>query len=282
MFFRHFPLLLLPLMPFSLSAQSPESPAWKAAQVGPTTVYQDSLLIPGLARKRNVWVMLPADYHKRTHRRYPVLYLCDGQNLLAEGGAPYGSWMLDSLLRSPGKEKWKQLIVVGMEHGGEHRIAEYTPFPHEKYGGGEAPQLLSFLLQELKPRIDASFRTRPQRAHTAIGGSSLGGLFSWYAFSTHPEVFGKAMVFSPSFWFAPQPQQTLQQAHAPQHPSRLYFYCGGDESRTMVPEMEQMVSLLQSQGYSGQEVHQQVERKGKHNERSWQQALPAALSWLFF
>ena len=124
----------------------------------------------------------------------------DGQNLSDPGTAFAGTWELDATLERLA-ERGIEAIVVGVHNVGVDRLAEYSPFPDRRHGGGDADAYLAFLAQSLKPRIDRTFRTRPERDATVMLGSSMGGLVSLYAFFRYPSVFGRAGVMSPSIWF---------------------------------------------------------------------------------
>src|SRR5206468_9059496 len=121
---------------------------------------------------------------------YPVVYMQDGQNLSDPTTAYAGTWDLEATLeRLDGRGL--EAIVVGVHHAGDERLNEYSPFPDQKHGGGEADAYLAFLAETLKPRIDRQFRTSPDRAATSMLGSSMGGLVSLYAYFRYPSVFGR-------------------------------------------------------------------------------------------
>src|SRR5262245_1812165 len=123
----------------------------------------------------------------------------DGQNLSDPSTAFAGTWNLDEALERLAPRAIEP-IVVGIWNT-DGRLAEYSPFPDEKHGGGEADAYLAFIVDTLKPRIDRLFRTRLDRDATGIFGSSMGGLLSLYAYFRYPWVFGLAGAMSPSLWF---------------------------------------------------------------------------------
>lgn len=149
----------------------------------------------------HVRVRLPPSYREQDQQRYPVLYSQDGQSIWSDGTDPYGTWGLDRVL----DELWDvgamdEIIVVSIDTG-EGRIERLTPVPDPVHGGGQGADHLRGMVEVLKPLIDAEYRTRPERASTALLGSSLGGLFSLWAAWTRPDVFGGAICLSPSFWW---------------------------------------------------------------------------------
>ena len=126
----------------------------------------------------------------------------DGQNLFDAKTAYIGEWEVDETLNDLFKKTNKGFIVVGIENASEERINEYTPWPHEKYGGGKGTIYIDFIVNTLKPYIDSTYRTKPQQKYTGLIGSSLGGLISYYGALKYPEIFGKTGVLSASFWFS--------------------------------------------------------------------------------
>ena len=155
------------------------------------------LKAPQLNTEKKIWLYLPQNY-ATSNKKYSVIYMHDAQNLFDSESSYSGEWNIDEKLDS----LQAQVIVVGIEHGNEKRIEELTPFKNEKYGGGKADDYLEFIVKTVKPKIDSTYRTKPDTKNTLIAGSSLGGLTSFYATLKYPDIFGKAVVFSPSFWFS--------------------------------------------------------------------------------
>jgi len=220
---------------------------------------------------------LPENYSK-SNKRLPVIYMHDGQNLFDKETAPYGEWAVDETLDS----LKAQVIVVGIEHGGNRRIDELTPYPNAKYGGGKADSYLDFVVNTLKPYVDKHYRTKPDARHTAIFGSSLGGLVSFYAVLKYPKVFGKAGVFSPSFWYSDDIYELM--AKSPKTKAKIYFLAGDSESKDIdvVGDMKKMENLLDANRCSCLKLNKSVIVKdGQHNEKLWRESFAKAYLWLF-
>ena len=243
-------------------------------------VLHEAFEIPQLIRTRRISVLLPADYHA-TDRRYPVLYLQDGQNLF-DDYAPYGSWGLRKRLAFMRDKGLGELIVIAIDHAESERMSEFTPSFRTRLGRGQGKQYVRFLADTLKPYVDRHFRTRPDRAHTGIGGSSLGGLISIYAGLMYPEVYSKLMIFSPSLWVMPNIPVHLIQFSAEFH-GRIYLYGGAAESKTMVPNLERFRRRL-SQQLPDNDITWElsIDPEGQHNEARWGKEFPRAANWLFF
>lgn len=236
-------------------------------------------VIPGLDRERIVRIYLPPGYEE-SRRHYPVLYMHDGQNLFDDATAYAGEWGVDETLNALAKARALRVIVVGIDNGGADRIHELNAWDNPEYGKGEGEQYMAFVVSVLKPWVDQHYRTRPDRRHTAIMGSSMGGLISSYALSRYPEVFGAAGVFSPAYWLAPQVFDYAA-AHPPPSDERVYLYAGGSENETMVPGTERMAAVLRRAGLPARNLEVRIVPVGRHNEAAWRAEFPRAVAWLF-
>jgi predicted alpha/beta superfamily hydrolase len=147
-------------------------------------------------------VLLPPSYGEQESKRYPVLYAQDGQSLWTSSNDPFGVWGLDATLDQLLDLAVIDEIIVVSVHTAESRLERLSPVPDPEHGGGGGAAHLSAIADVLKPLIDAEFRTRPGRADTCVMGSSMGGLFAFYAAWNRPEIFGKAICLSSSFWWA--------------------------------------------------------------------------------
>ncbi|GAA4380178.1 alpha/beta hydrolase-fold protein [Hymenobacter koreensis] len=247
-------------------------------------VISTSFQIPQLGRTRRVWVYLPNDYATST-RRYPVVYLHDGQNVFDNCTSFSGEWGVDetmSQLQQQGIDP-AGCIAVAVDNGGGQRLNEYSPWNNPQYGGGQGDQYVDFLVQTLKPYIDTNYRTLPDRLNTGIAGSSMGGLISLYAAVKYPAVYGRVGVFSPAFWFAEAQLKNYLRQHPATagQPTRFYFVCGAQESQTMVPLMQAVRDSLQRGGHATADLNYQVRADGQHAEWFWRREFPAAYQWLY-
>lgn len=243
-------------------------------------VINEAFEIPELIRTRRVAALLPHDYYE-TDKRYPVLYLQDGQNLF-DDDAPYGSWGVDKQLASMTARGMGDLIVVAIDHADAKRTSEFTPSFKTKLGHGDGRNYSRFLAKTLKPYIDGNFRTLPEPEHTGIGGSSMGGLISIYAGLIYPEVYDRLMVFSPSLWVMPKiPFHLMKLSH--KFRGKVYLYGGAAESKNMVPNMMRLEEELKKQtGGEQVEFRTEIDPDGQHNEARWGKEFPKAVEWLFF
>lgn len=232
---------------------------------------------PQLKASRKIWLYLPKDYETST-KKYPVIYMHDAQNLFDAKTSYAGEWNVDEKLDS----LKAQVIVVGIENGGEKRIDELTPYKNAKYGGGDTDKYLEFIINTLKPEIDKKYRTKPNAKNTTIMGSSLGGLTSYYAVIKYPAVFGKAGVFSPAFWINRTEINNLT-TNSKKIKAKIYFLCGDSEGNddSMVNDLNNIELLLNTNRCHCLHLNKKIIVKGgHHNEKLWRDGFTDAILWL--
>lgn len=246
---------------------------------GNLLVLDSDFLMPQLGRNRRIWVYLPQNYYT-SNDDYPVLYMHDGQNVFDQATSFSGEWGVDEAMIQLENNGARKAIVVGIDNGGASRIDEYSPWTHPTYGGGEGDDYMQFLVNTLKPYIDANFRTLPDRLNTGLMGSSLGGLITFYGGLQYQQTFGKLGIFSPSFWFSPATFTFPGQA-GHQEPFRVYLLAGEQESQDMVPDMYRVADSLAANGFSPAELFVTTHADGAHSEWYWRREFPDAFEWLF-
>jgi predicted alpha/beta superfamily hydrolase len=274
-------LCFLPLLlaaSFASAADIPSPPKASTALPG-VRILPDLVEIPGLNRKRQIRLYLPPNY-ATSDKRYPVLYMHDGQNLFDDATSFVGEWKVDETLDALSKEGKLELIVVGIDNGGDKRMTELNAWDNTRFGAGEGRQYTDFIVKTLKPMIDAKYRTLPDRAHTAIMGSSMGGLASHYAIAQYPQVFGKAGVFSPAYWTA-TPSFDFMARHPLPQDARVYLLMGELEGESMVPDVQRMADVVRTSGHPAANTVLKIVPGQKHNEGFWSSELREALLWMF-
>jgi len=238
-----------------------------------------SVWSPQLKNRRAVDVYLPASYAPG-RRRYPVVYLHDGQNLSDPSTAFGGkTWQLEAALERLAREGL-DAIAVGIHNAGDARLAEYSPFLDARHGGGAGDRYLRFVIETIKPRIDRRYRTDRARDATAIAGSSMGGLISLYGFFAAPRVFGRLAALSPSLWFGGR--RVLDFVEAAGRPEgRIYLDAGTAEGADTLRDARRLARLLRRKGYHSKDALRYVEvERHRHTETDWARRLPGALEFL--
>jgi predicted alpha/beta superfamily hydrolase len=238
-------------------------------------IVDESFYIPQLDRHRRVWIYLPENY-STSKKKYPVLYMHDGQNVFDEATSAYGEWGVDEALDTLGAQH-KEIIVVAIDNDGDKRLNEYSPYDMEQYGKGEGDPYVDFLVQTLKPYIDKHYHTKKDEKNTFIAGSSMGGLISFYAILKYPKVFGGAGVFSPAFWITPQ-LKNIDPKKAKKVKGKIYFYAGLQEGEHMVPHMLNVFEQMRL--HSKAKMKTVIRAEGKHNEPTWREEFPLFYKWI--
>ena len=232
-----------------------------------------------LGNDRKLWVYLPPDYDLDRRKNYPVFYMHDGQNLFDASTGFAGEWNADETAeRLITEKKIQPLIIVGIENT-KDRMTEYTPGPR-------GTLYLRFIPEEVKPFIDRSYRTSSDRAQTAVGGSSLGGLISLYAAQKYPQTFGLCCAMSPSVWWNNQALLTdLAADPAWLKQTRFWIDTGtaeGNESGKQLASVRALARLLQDHDLKAErDFRLQIFEVAKHNEAAWSKRFDQVLLYLF-
>ena len=232
---------------------------------------------PQLNATKKIWIYLPKNYDT-TKKKYPVIYMHDAQNLFDATTSYIGEWNVDEKLDSLNA----QVIVIGIEHGGEKRLSELSPYKNEKYGGGNADNYLDFIVTTLKPYVDKTYRTKTNAKNTAVIGSSLGGLVSYYTILKYPEVFSKAGIFSPSFWFNRKEIVELTEK-TKNLKTKIYFLCGDNEGDSdVISDLNKIDDLISEKRCECKNLTKKtIVKGGQHNEKLWRDGFVNAYLWLF-
>jgi predicted alpha/beta superfamily hydrolase len=239
-----------------------------------------------LGNDRQIVVYLPPGYSADGDRRYPVLYMQDGQNLF-DGRTSYvpgQHWHLnetaDNLIREGAVEP---LIIVGVYNACERRIEEYTPTVDHGFGrGGRADLYGRMLVEELKPYVDAAYKTKPGREHTGLGGSSLGGLVSLYLGLGRADTFGRVIAMSPSLWWDGCWLLRNIDSVARGHRAKVWLDAGTLEGANTDCHAEALRDALAARGYApGGDVEFMRAEGARHCEQDWAHRAHQALRFTY-
>jgi len=237
--------------------------------------------LPGTG-KRKAYICLPEGYRRR-QRRYPVLYMFDGHNVFFDSDATYGkSWGMKEYMERAKKE----LIIVAVEcnHKGNGRLREYSPFDfeNETLGSiqGQGKLYMDWLVGTLKPYIDRTYRTLPDRAHTLIGGSSMGGLMALYGATVYNETFQRAACLSASLWV--DQDQVLQMVAGAKVKSDtcIYMDYGSVEMYNHEASASSLIAVAQLLLSKHVDLTLRIIPGGTHSEASWEQQIPIFMECL--
>ncbi len=239
---------------------------------------QWDVTIPELSGEmtRRVYVYLPDYYDEDPQRRFPVMYMFDGHNVFYDADATYGkSWGMDSFMT------WtrKPLIIVAVECNQQgRRLNEYSPvtFQNEELGlvRGQGKVYMDWLVKTLKPEIDKTYRTLPDREHTILAGSSMGGLMALYGVSCYNRVFSRGACLSPSLWVEPSKIYNLIARANIKNDTCLYMDYGSVEMGSHAASADALISMAQLLLKKRVNLTFRVVPGGTHCEACWEQSVP--------
>ena len=225
----------------------------------------------------------PDDYFDDTERRYPVLYMFDGHNVFFDSDATYGkSWGMNTYMNITRKA----LIIVAIEcnHEGNGRLVEYSPLSYKNTTlgkiNGKGKIYMDWLVNDLKPKIDAKLRTKPGREHTIIAGSSMGGLMALYAALKYNDVFQRAACLSPSLWVAPSKLVQMISTSKVEPDTCIYMDYGSEEIYNHATNAEALISISHLLLTKHVNLAFRIVPGGTHCEASWEKQIPIFMDCL--
>ena len=243
---------------------------------------------------RSLRVLLPPGYDAAENRskRYPVLYMLDGQNLFdaCRSEVSHEEWRVDETVYRLIREKAiPEIIVVGVDHAGAKRAYEFLPYRDSFNPGVEEPAgkyFPDFLATEVLPFVNSQYRTLTGQGNTALGGSSYGGVATLYALLARPQTFGYGLIESPSIWVG-MGQLIRDTAPLVAVPRRVFMAFGSEEmsrgegERLVQGFFATVAANFKAAGYDDSNFRYVYEPGAKHTESAWARRLPAALKFLF-
>ncbi|HUN79880.1 MAG TPA: alpha/beta hydrolase-fold protein [Phycisphaerae bacterium] len=240
---------------------------------------------------RSLIVYLPPDYKDNADRRYPVLYMHDGQNLFDAATSFMGiEWQADETAQRLIKSKKIPAIIIVGIYNTPQRMNDYTPTRDAKKGiGGKGGDYTRFVIEKVKPFIDRTYRTKPDARNTAVAGSSLGGLISLDMAYRHPNTFSKCGVISPALmWDDSRLLKEIEKNPAPLKGVRLWIDMGTAEGDNLVEfkkatdATRRLAEALRKAGFKdGKDFKYAEIEGGHHNEADWARRLEEILTFLF-
>ncbi len=256
--------------------------------VSGTVVVRRDIGIPQLGREATVYVYLPPDYES-SGRRYPVLYMHDGQNLFDNRTSNKAEWNVDEYMEASFADgRNTGIIVVGVACSATDRMNEYSPFRDLAFAPDpKGERYAEFLVTTLKSRIDAEYRTLPDRGHTMIGGSSMGSLISLYTALRYPRVYSGVLCFSSAFWIDSRAILSTIRDFPPAEPLVVYLDVGTREWKNplldgqMTSHTREVYAALREAGLAEASLRLVVEEGAFHDEYAWSRRFPAAFDWFY-
>jgi predicted alpha/beta superfamily hydrolase len=237
-----------------------------------------------------VWLPPGYDDNENSARRYPVLYLNDGQNLFEPSTSFTGvEWQVDETAdRLIREEQVPPMIIVGIDNAGKERFREYMPHRSMspmmlRVQGNRYP---NFLMKEVMPFVARNYRVASGPENTGLGGSSLGALISLYTVAVHPGWFGRLLIESPSLW-ASNRQMIKDSRTIKQWPERIFLATGTAEAgreerdRSVVDDVRELAAIFRRAGLDDRRLRLVIDEGATHHESAWARRFSDALSFLF-
>lgn len=211
----------------------------------------------------------------------PALFMFDGQNVFGDEGSFSGGWHLDKAIDRLSPRAHHVPVVIAIDHGGEHRIAELSPWPVQQQRA-LADDFLTWLVETVVPAAHKELPLLRGPTGAAIGGSSMGGIAALYAHYRHPQTFGGAICMSSAFFVGGKRLFEFL-AHTPRPPiSRVYVDAGMKEGGgRLVALSERVVGALAEKGYEPGQLKWRKDPRGTHSERHWARRIHPALRFMF-
>lgn len=256
------------------------------------------LTVPYTHQMRRVRVLLPKDYEEETEKSYPVVYFHDGQNVLYSKEAFSGhSWkVIPAIKRNP---DIPQMIIVAIDNDGANRMNEYSAWKYQEFGlpnmqfGGKGTEYAEFVMEVVKPFIDKEYRTKSDREHTAMIGSSLGGNITQFMGVAYQDKIGNLGVFSSANWLHQQAFDRYIERQKLMPEQRIFIYVGTEEAddtdKTLMAGNIKQAYLDSSLAYYRQliaggvaldNLSITIASGAVHNEEAWAAYLPDCLRFI--
>lgn len=278
------------LLALSLALPNPSTTAHQADQrrtsLTGTIEKIEGFKSASLGNTRNLIVYLPPDYAKNPKQHYSVVYMHDGQNVF-DGQTSYipnEEWRADEAAQALITANLiEPIIIVGIDNGGTERANEYLPMKVKmgsNSGGGKADPYGKMLIEEIMPLINKRYRTKTGPTHTGLIGSSFGGVITFYLGMTHPEVFGRLGVVSPSTWV--NDSNLGNYVKPTKDRPRIWLDMGTKEGPKSVTEVGNLYNAILKNGWKPKrDVTLYVDGFAGHNERAWASRIGMILTYLF-
>jgi predicted alpha/beta superfamily hydrolase len=243
------------------------------------SVLRDSLLIGYQNDKRTIHIYVPPNYDKDTLTRYPVIYLLDGESSFNDLEFMGPEWQVDEVINAASANGQQASIVVGINQA-EDRDAEYTPFVNKDNPKAHGDKFANWVSTDLKSWIDTHYRTQTAATATTIGGISRSGMMAYYMLMAHPEVFGNALIQSPSMWVDYDRLMAMNLTKEQLRDKKIFVSVGEYEGNIMIPHARDIYEKFKEQGLNEDQLHFELIPGEGHWHVTWRKSFAVAYPWL--
>ena len=242
-------------------------------------VLRDTILIGYQNSKRTLHIYVPPDYESDTLARYPVMYFLDGESAFNDLEFMGPEWQVDEVINAAAEKGQQTAIVVGINQA-EDRDAEYTPFVNDENPDAHGAEFAKWVTTDLKNWVDANYRTKQEASATTIGGISRSGMMAYYMLMAHPDVFGKAMIQSPSMWVDYDRLFAMNLTGEQLKGKKIMITVGEYEGKTMINHAKDIFEKFKEQGLNESELRFEIIPDEGHWHVTWRKSFALSYPWL--
>lgn len=243
------------------------------------TVLRDSILIGYQNDKRTIHIYVPPAYANDTVTNYPVMYFLDGESSFNDLENMGPEWQIDEVINAAAAQGQPTAIVVGINQA-EDRDAEYTPFVNEDNPEAHGAEFAEWVATDLKSWIDTHYRTQQQPTATTIGGISRSGMMAYYMLMAHPDVFGNAVIQSPSMWVDYERLMAMNLSKSQLQDKKIFVSVGAYEGNVMIPHAEDIYKKFKAQGLKENALRFEIIPEEGHWHVTWRKSFALAYPWI--
>ncbi len=243
------------------------------------TVFRDSILIGYRNEKRTIHVYVPPVYDKDSTSKYPVIYMLDGESSFNDLENMGPEWQIDEVINDASKNSQQTAIVVGINEA-ENRDAEYTPFVNDDNPDAHGTEFANWVATDLKTWIDTNYRTKSEATATTIGGISRSGMMAYFMLMKHPDVFGNAIIQSPSMWVDQERLITMELSKTQLADKKIFVSVGEDEGKGMISGATAVYEKFKAQGLGEERLHFELIPGEGHWHVTWRKSFALCYPWL--
>jgi len=243
------------------------------------TVLRDSILIGYQNEKRTIHIYVPPQYDKDTMTWYPVMYFLDGESSFNDLENMGPEWQIDEVINTASENNQQTAIVIGINQS-EERDAEYTPFVNEDNPDAHGAEFAKWVTTDLKNWVDLHYRTKKETTATSIGGISRSGMMAYYMMMEHPDVFGNALIQSPSMWVDYDRLMSMELPQNQLKDKKIFISVGEKEGGNMVPHAEDVYDKFKDLGLSEGQLQFEIIPNEGHWHITWRKSFAIAYPWL--
>ena len=243
------------------------------------TVLRDSILIGYQNEKRTIHIYVPPNYDQDTMIRYPVMYFLDGESSFNDLENMGPEWQIDEVINSAFSNGQQTAIVIGINQA-KDRDAEYTPFVNEDNPKAHGTEFAKWVVTDLKKWVDTNYRTKKDPPSTSIGGISRSGMMAYFMLMAHPNIFGNAIIQSPSMWVDPDRLFALNLSNNQLQDKKIFVSVGEYEGGIMLPHAKKIYDKFKAQGLTEDQLRLEIILDESHWHVTWRKSFALAYPWL--